>query len=249
MANGKAGPVILMAQPSADEGIAPVTTPTFRVRSKHLFVTWPRSDGISRPDIISLLQNLGAARWVVSTEQHSDGGRHHHALIGWDRVYDCTNARTFDVGGCHANIARVRNLRAAYRYARKDGDYDDTFCLDEGRGPFAEACGAADADEFLRIIEQKRPRDFVLYHDRLVSFANKRFKPEPEEHRPVHTEFVLPDDLAGWVATEFPKVLWRKRHTVAVATGHAAYAACFNYISLPLLCGVILISVISVALI
>ena len=231
MANGKAGPVILMAQPSADEGIAPVTTPTFRVRSKHLFVTWPRSDGISRPDIISLLQNLGAARWVVSTEQHSDGGRHHHALIGWDRVYDCTNARTFDVGGCHANIARVRNLRAAYRYARKDGDYDDTFCLDEGRGPFAEACGAADADEFLRIIEQKRPRDFVLYHDRLVSFANKRFKPEPEEHRPVHTEFVLPDDLAGWVANEFPKVLWRKRHTVASATGHAAFAACFNYMS------------------
>jgi len=207
MANGKAGPVILMAQPSADDGITLVSEPTFRVRSKHLFITWPRSDGIERSAIASLLQELGASGWVIATEQHTDGGVHHHALVGWPRVYDCTNARTFDVGGHHANIGRVRNLRAAYRYARKDGDFDDTLLLDEERGPFAEACGARDAAEFFDIIEKKRPRDFVLYHDRLTAFANKRFKPEPEEHSPVHTEFILPDDLANWVETEFPKVI------------------------------------------
>jgi len=195
-----------MAQPSADDGIAPVTTTTFRVRSKHLFVTWPRSDGIERSAIADLLSELGATGWVISTERHSDGGVHHHALVRWDRVYDCTNARTFDVAGHHANIGRVRNLRAAYRYACKDGDFDDTLRLDAGLGPYAEACAATNAAEFLGLIEQKRPRDFVLYHDRLVCFANKRFKPAPEEHRPVHTEFVLPDDLASWVENEFPKV-------------------------------------------
>lgn len=195
-----------MAQPSAEDGIVPVTESTFRVRSKHLFLTWPRSDGIGRPQIANLLQELGATGWVISTERHSDDGIHHHALVGWNRVFDCTNARTFDVGGCHANIARVRNLRAAYNYARKDGDFDDTLLLGEGRGPFAEACGASSAAEFLDILEKKRPRDFVLYHDRLTSFANKRFKPEPEEHQPVHTDFVLPEDLASWVAEEFPKV-------------------------------------------
>ena len=85
MANGKAGPVILMAQLSADDGIIPVTESTFRVRSKHLFITWPRSDGIGRQDIVNLLQELGATGWVVSTERHSDDGVHHHALVGWPR--------------------------------------------------------------------------------------------------------------------------------------------------------------------
>ena len=154
---------------------------------------------------------------MVATERHSDGGIHHHALVGFDRVYDCTSNRAFDVGGRHANIARVRNLRAAYRYACKDGDYDDTYLLGIERGPFAEACRASDRSEFLRIIEEKRPRDFVLYHDRLMSFANKRFKEEPEEHHPVHTEFDLPEDLASWVANEFPKVP-RKRSCGASAT-------------------------------
>lgn len=221
MANGKAGPVILMAQLSAEDGIAPVSTDTFRVRSKHLFITWPRSDGLERTAIADLLQNLGADGWVICTERHSDDGVHHHALVRWPRVFDCNSARTFDCCGRHANIGRVRNLRAAYRYAIKDGDFDDTLHLGEGLGPFAEACRASNRDEFLSIIESKRPRDFVLYHDRLTSFANKRFKEMPTEHRPVHTEFVLPDELASWVEHEFPKVRhkWRCGASATLARG------------------------------
>jgi len=194
----------MVSPPPGTETIS--TVGRFEFRAKNIFLTYPQCDGLERGTVIRLLQDLGANKWVVSTERHSDGGTHIHALAGWDRPFRSRNCRCFDVGGHHPNISRVRSVSAVHRYVTKDGDFEGNWELESELPTFAKACRAADADQFMAIIEAERPRDYILYHDRLERFVAKKYKAAEEVYTSPHSEFDLPDDLAAWVENEFPKV-------------------------------------------
>ena len=134
-------------------------------------------------------------------------------LARWDAAFRTRDRRVFDVEGRHPNIQSVRNVRAVYQYVTKDGDIRGEFNVhDSGKRSrdtvFGDACNAPDGEQFLRLIQDGCPRDFVIFHKQIETFAAKRFKPAEEEYKHPETSkpFVLPDDIARWVETEFPKV-------------------------------------------
>jgi len=191
-----------------------IMPPSFQFNSKRIFLTYPQVGELPHGTVLAKLDELECVQRILGIERHSDGGIHYHVLAEWATAFRTRDPRTFDVDGHHHNISGVRDVHAVYNYVTKDGDVHGEFALRSkkrsGDDVFGEACASTSSEQFLGIIREGKPRDFVIYHDRLEAFAKKKWKEEPEEYTsPENSKpFVLPDDLAGWVENEFPKVLY-----------------------------------------
>lgn len=184
--------------------------PSFQFNAKRIFLTYAQVDDLNHEHVLRLLDNLGVIQRILGIERHSDDGIHFHVLAEWEKAFRTRDPRAFDVEGRHPNISGVRDVRAVYNYVTKDHDVHGEFVVSDKKRKrddvFREACASANCHEFLRIIEDGCPRDRVIFANQIETYANKRYKAISEPYQPVHTDFNLPDDLAKWVAEEFPKV-------------------------------------------
>lgn len=187
-------------------------SPSFQLNAKHVFLTYPQVGDLDHGSVLARLDELGCAEKLLGIERHTDGGIHFHVLARWDAPLRTRDRRLFDVEGRHPNIQSVRDVRSVYQYVTKGGVVHGSFEL-HGRkrrrdDVFGDACAAPDGEQFLGIIRDGCPRDFVIFHKQLETFVAKKYKAEEEEyeHPATSKPFVLPDDIAGWVENEFPKV-------------------------------------------
>jgi len=104
---------------------------TFRLRSKCVFLTYPRCTSPPE-DLVKHLMNMPRkpSKFIVVQEAHKDGTPHLHAIVEYDRMLETLKSTYYDFDGYHGNYCQTRSYPAAIRYLKKSGtpisnwDYD-----------------------------------------------------------------------------------------------------------------------------
>lgn len=99
---------------------------SFRMRSRNLFLTYPRCL-LSAERSLELLKGKFERKRilyaVVAQEYHGDGTPHIHALVILASALDTSNARFADIDGYHGNYRAARYPSAVETYVKKAGSY------------------------------------------------------------------------------------------------------------------------------
>lgn len=187
----------------------------FRLAAKNFFITYPQCP-LSRETILAHLQTLlpGATFIKVCQEHHEDGALHLHCLCCLDKKKDIRNARFFDIQQYHPNVQAAKDIPGSIRYLEKE----DTNSLSFGEAPavkrqWSEILDASSKDEAMAIASQVSARDFVINHERIEYFVNKKFKPQLPEYVPRYTFTSVPTIIDVWMeqlSSDRPKslVIW-----------------------------------------
>lgn len=153
-------------------------------------------------DVVQRVLGLrdGADKVTGGVEEHEDGRFHVH--IGLVRVDSkaVKIGRRLDVDGVHPNVSAHRfttpSLRAALAYPLKedeegycnfDEDIEDLFDPLPGRSASTATAERANAwkaaldapsyEDALEMLRQDEPREFIINHDKIVSFFKNYFAP------------------------------------------------------------------------
>ena len=87
----------------------------------------------------------------------------------------------------------------------KDGNYMENWPNKRGYGEILEA--AKDYDDFMNLMKENQPKDYILHQDKLEYFSDKYFKRSPSPYQQI-TElnpWRLPNDITNWLSGEFTK--------------------------------------------
>lgn len=183
-------------------------TNTFRANAKNFFLTYPQCTA-PVATAVAFLSGFRPTQYVtVAKELHQDGTPHLHALVCFVDKYNCRNQNAFDITiegeVFHPNIQVARCLSDVRTYVQKDGEFQESGeFVDSGKRkqvPFSEIIAASDSKEaFMQAVAEHHSRDYVINHERLEYFANKRFKPTAPSYEPRYTNFPnVPDELTDW---------------------------------------------------
>jgi len=180
---------------------------TFRFHAKNVFLTYPDSGELTKEQLRDFLVDRRGARWFhIGLESHADGRPHLHAYAGWDHKLDTRDARYFDVGNKHPNIAAPHSPRSVREYVGKGGDV-----LSNCSGPaFESSDGPAskwgsllaepNRESFMAGVARLDPRAFVLQHERVEYFCEKYFgREQPSYSGRGRDAFREPEELSRWV--------------------------------------------------
>lgn len=187
---------------------------SFRLQAKNVFLTYPHCP-LSKEDLLALLLAKGGLPTVqyhtIAIEAHQDGTPHLHAILSFSSKLTTRDARFFDVVSddvtYHPNVQTVRSVRNSIEYVKKDGNYISTHPSDVGSSSqqrWATILDAETRDAFLQRARELDPKEYVLRHDAIVSFAEKHYAPIAEPYVPnPDYNFILPDTITQWLDTEF----------------------------------------------
>jgi len=180
----------------------------FRFQAKYGLLTYAQCGDLDPWDVVGHLSSLGA-ECIVGRERHSDGGVHLHAFFMFESRYRTSNARVFDVGGCHPNVSRgYSNPADGYDYAIKDGDVVAGGLDRPGEhhaaksSHWSQIVEATDEDEFWALVRELDPRALCVSFTSLRAYASHRFAPERAPYRtPDGVSFCTGDypSLDEWV--------------------------------------------------
>jgi len=174
-----------------------------RLNAKRFFLTYAQCGELSKERLADFLLALGGVTgYTVGLEQHEGGGNHLHAYVEFGDRLDSRDMGYFDVDGRHPNISAVRNAANVINYCQKEGDFIGNVSAEGSTTiKYGEILQLATGqDDFLDLVGRHYPRDSVLYHGRLLEYAEWRWGDKPVEYAPTHTSFVEPDGLAEWRA-------------------------------------------------
>lgn len=180
---------------------------TWRISpTSYAFLTYSQSPDDFESAIESHLRGLGVTDLVIGHERHADGGHHYHVMAQWPAGYETRDPRAFDVDGRHPNYRNVRggaNAARVYQYCTKDRCVSGNLELAVQRRPtrneiWSEFVSAASKPEFLAMLRERAPYEYVLHYDRLLSFCRSTL-PEPNTYVPKYTNFLVPTELQEWV--------------------------------------------------
>lgn len=188
--------------------------PPFRLDARNFFLTYPRSSLLPHGLLHQHLNDLERPSTVYSCrEAHEDGEFHHHAIVQFADKFNCRNERYFDIEHegqiYHPNIQSVRSIANSNAYIAKDGvTLGDPIATigDRRANIYADLLrDANDARQFMELAEERDPKNFVLNHCRLESFASKRWGKWEEPTEPEYgndTFGNVPQSLTDWVNNE-----------------------------------------------
>lgn len=205
-----------------------ITPARARLDGQRFFLTYSQVPEDFDGSVLLVDLDLLNPTWVEAiAEQHQDGGTHWHAVVVFPRRFQ-RNMSAFDSQGVHPNIQSIRNgttdLFRCRHYIRK-GDkethgpsHEDNPCdytaepIYIGRVPpysipvtrltWGEILTRSqDVENFLANVKEHYPRDFVLRHDAVLSYAQTYYS-RPDHWVPEFTQdqFFVPDELNEWVA-------------------------------------------------
>jgi len=158
------------------------------VNSRYVLLTYAQSNGLDEWAVSDHLSGLGA-ECIIARENHVDGGTHLHAFVDFNRKFRSRNARVFDVGGFHPNVAPSRGTpEKGYDYATKDGDVvAGGLERPAPRGGMhtgahrvrnvAHLCESV--DEFLELYDEMERGDLIGRFSNIRAYADWRFRVEP----------------------------------------------------------------------
>lgn len=200
--------------------------PGFQINARNFFVTYPQSTALPHGLVHQHLTDFKEGNVVYSCrEPHEDGEFHHHAFVQFARRYNCRNERAFDIEHegriFHPNIQPVKSIQGSNTYIGKNrvtlGEPIATVG-EERRNVYAELLGeATDARSFMQLAEERDTKNFVLNHDRLESFAAKRWGKWEEPEEPEFVNFSnVPEEMTNWVNDELNGNVSRPKNLVIV---------------------------------
>lgn len=186
----------------------------FRLNSAAFFLTYPHSDFLPA-ELGAHLETLAATKYcLVAKELHADGSPHIHAFLIFDRKKNIRQANFFDFRERHPNIVSPRDRKATVVYIKKDAPTGDAI-YESGVAPniadtdnaWRAAVDATTAVEVHRIISEAHPREYLLHHDKIEYYANKKAKTLEDYDPNVDDVFILPDTISDYLRDEFTKVV------------------------------------------
>lgn len=182
----------------------------FRINSKAFFLTYPQSNTLPIT-LGAFLESLGATIYcLVARELHQDGRPHLHAFVIFVDKKNVRSATHFDHNGQHPNIVAPRDRQATIDYIKKEnpsgpslyesGEFVRSVDKDQA---WRAAVDATSAVEVHRIISQSHPKEYLLHHDKVEYFANKKQK-TLEDYNPNEDDiFILPAELQAYLQGDF----------------------------------------------
>lgn len=178
----------------------------FALNILNAFLTYPQVGDAELTGIYDWLTATFECDYVcVSEERHEDGGKHFHAFLRFARRFRSSNQSVFDYNGNHPNIKSAYAPSKCLEYVKKDGNFleygDATQITKSGaKRSWESVVGCPTKEEFMSMIQEQFPRDYVLNLERIEYFADKKYKPEAPVYTPTFTNFTIPNQLQEWVA-------------------------------------------------
>lgn len=206
------------------------STKKFKKNTERLFLTWPRCPATLSTCVTTLTERDYRGRkliaWLVAQEHHKDEGLHLHAVLVFDRSFQFSDCRFFDIidhdgTRYHCKIETVRCLRSSFEYLMKedarigsDGlqEYIDSLPPKKKKGRtsggrsnlqdgWRRAIEASTREEFYQIIGEVEPRALAIYGNAISTFADSKW---PVVRPPFVSEFPtssfsIPNPVAQWI--------------------------------------------------
>nr|UBQ66234.1 Rep protein [crane CRESS-DNA virus] len=181
----------------------------FNFHAKYGLFTYAQCGNLDPFGVVEHFSSLGS-ECIIGRETHADGGTHLHVFAAWESKFRTRRTDAFDVEGHHPNVVPSRGTpEKGFDYAVKDGDVvagglerPNGSGLHKTRDTWAEIISADSRDEFWRLITELAPRSLGCNFNSLQSYANWRYRVEPEPYR--HPESITFDtrkvpDIDRWV--------------------------------------------------
>jgi len=161
----------------------------FRLRAKHLFLTYPRCP-MPPQEALALFRakpGIDIDRYLICVEDHADGTPHLHVYLGLKGPIDTTNQNFFDLQGealYHGNYQAARSAANVIRYVKKDGVFitnlKDGALPKEGRAELAKKLMNTGLESFILEYPQ-----FIFGYKKLkldyIEYQNDQYKPTIRE--------------------------------------------------------------------
>lgn len=182
----------------------------FRANSHCFFLTYAQCFEDPR-SIATHLEALHPTVYcLVARELHADGNPHIHAMVVFTEKKNIRNAAFFDYGNYHPNIVSPRDRKATVTYIKK-GDPSGDDLYESGELPvtvdkdaaWRAAVDATSAIEVHRIISKSHPKEYLIHHDKIEYFANKKARCLEDYNPNVDDVFVLPPAIEAYLQGDF----------------------------------------------
>lgn len=152
---------------------------SFYFSARYVLLTYAQSGELSEWTVLDHISSLGA-ECIIGREDHAITGTHFHVFVDFGRKKQSRRADYFDVGGHHPNIVPSRGRpEGGWDYATKDGNVvagglgrPGTSGSPGAKNPWSEIVGAESREEFLDLVRQLDPKNFVLRHQEIVRYAD-----------------------------------------------------------------------------
>lgn len=181
----------------------------------HVFLTYPQCP-LERTQLRDFILGVEpSSKYFIARELHSDGNYHLHAYVNFGRRRRFTTSACFDVDGYHPNIQKPRSTKHVLAYCSKSdseplanfelGEIADGSGRDSIWGEILGSCTTP--SDFLGRVRSSFPRDYVLYHERLVAFCERHFRPIPEPYSGrTRGQFRATVEMDDWVRANLETV-------------------------------------------
>lgn len=178
---------------------------SFRLNTRTVYLTYPQCP-IEMQDMLNKLKEIKEyTYYAICKEQHQDGSPHLHVMLRYAEPINTRNPRYYDIENYHPNVQSARKPKDVLKYILKDGNYMENWPTKRGYGEILEA--SKDYEEFMNLMKENQPKDYILHHDKLEYFSDKFFKrpPSPYQEIPNNEPWRLPEDITNWLSGEFTK--------------------------------------------
>lgn len=180
----------------------------FKFAAKYGLFTYAQCDDLDPFAVVDHFASL-RAECIIGREDHADGGHHLHAFVMWERRFETTSTRKFDVAGRHPNISPGYGTpEQGWDYAVKDGDVvagglerPGGNSVDKSGAKWSEIVAADTAEDFWRTVRQLDPRALCISFPALQKFVEWNYRTDPAEYAsPAGIQFDISGSpgLDGW---------------------------------------------------
>jgi len=163
--------------------------PPFRFSAKYGLFTYAQCSDLDPFAVVNHFASL-RAECIIGREEHADGGIHLHAFCMWQRRFETTSPRKFDVEDRHPNIvAGYGTPEKGYDYATKDGDVVggglERPCgdsVDKSGSKWSEITAAESAADFWDLVGQMDPRSLCCNFTSLQKYVEWKYRTDPADY-------------------------------------------------------------------
>lgn len=183
-------------------------SPSFQIKATNFSITYPQANNLSREQILNFYKKLSPKYVTVAKELHQDGNTHFHVAVGFGKRRLLADSAAWDIEGNHPNIQSTRDPLSWNTYCTKE----DTEFLAWGETPkekvtWKSVVLARDEQEFMDKAKECSPRDWVLQHDRIESYAKKKFHTIRQYISDPTWKYNPTPEIQSWMSQEFEKLV------------------------------------------
>jgi len=175
---------------------------SFRLSARNLFLTYPNCG--DKDALFEFLQSKfpDTLRFLlVAKETHQSGEPHLHAVVSLSRKSNFKRHDCLDFSGHHGDYKAARDLDASIAYCKKDDPEPKIFgTIEKSTKRKWQDCATAESYEsFMDSIAATDFKSFVIFNDKIESFARKRFKtPAVDYTDPFPNSWLTNTQMDSW---------------------------------------------------